>query len=111
MRKLQEKRVKLEKQLTLQEMNETGKTGYLYGPFEPKIKGSQAKGRKVIINGYTLASAIVDAIKKKEKDYVIIPLATNKSLAIDLVTREVLYFNDRSGEESYLDSIEFCQEV
>ena len=111
MSKLQEKRTKLEKQIILQNMNETGRTGYLYGPSEPKIKGSRAKGRKVIINGYTLASAIVDAIREKEKHYVTIPLATNKKLAIDLVTREVLYFNDKNGEETYLDSIEFCQEV
>lgn len=111
MSKLQEKRTKLEKQVRLQFMNETGRTGYLYGEQEPRIKGSQTKGRKVIINGYTLASAIVDAIQKGEKDYVTIPLATNKKLAIDLVTREVLYFNDKSGEETYLDNIEFCQEV
>lgn len=103
---------KLQKeQTTLQIMNETGMTGYMYGEQKPKIKGSMTKGRKVIINGYTLASAIVDAIKKREKDYVMIPLASDKNLAIDLVTREVLYFNDKNGEETYLDNIEFCQEV
>ena len=110
MNKLQKRQMKLEKQL-LQQLDEAGLSGKLYGCQEPVIKLSKAKGRKVTINAYTLISSIIEAIKERKADRIVIPLGTEKELMIDLITREALYFNDRTAEESYLDNIEFYQEV
>lgn len=109
MSKTEKNRRHLENCMTQQVLNEFGLTGKDYGCQVPLIKKSPTKGRKVTINAYTLASAVVDAIKKRSKDYVCINLGMDKQLKIDLVTREVLYFNDKTWEESYLDNITFCE--
>lgn len=98
---------KLEKQLRQQELDEMGLSGKLYGRQEPKITKTKAKGRKVAISAYMLATTIS---KLTKKTYVKIALADEEELAIDTITREVLYFNDKTGEESYLDEIVFSEQ-
>lgn len=71
-----------------------------------KITKTQARGRKVEIDAFTLVSTIA---KLTKKDYVNIKLGNDKELAIDTVTGEILYFNDRTCEESYLDKIVFSE--
>ena len=101
----------MEKQLVQQNLDEMWLSGKNYGIQEPVIKRTKAKGRKVSINAYTLISAIKNVLEEggKNADYIKIPLGFKKELALDLVTREILYFNDRTCEESYLDNIEFYQ--
>lgn len=101
---------KLEKQLVQQELDERGLSGKLYGVQEPKITRTKAEGRKVLVSAYMLAQAIRAAIRRGEEHYVTITLGERKTLAIDLVTLEALYFNNKSGEESYLDSVTFSEE-
>lgn len=111
MNKLQKQQLKMEKQLLQQELDERWLSGKNYGTQEPVIKKTKAKGRKVTINAYSLITAIKNALEEYSGDeaYIKIPLGFEKELALDLRTREALYFNDKTGEESYLDNIEFYQ--
>ena len=107
-KKLQEQKSKLEKQFKYQELNEQGNTGYLYGSQEPII--SKKKGcRTVTVNAYTLITHIKQAIENSDEHYITISLGDDKELSLDLITLEALYINDRTGEESYLDSITFSE--
>ena len=86
---------KLEEQLIQQELDEQGLSGKLYGVQEPKITKTKAKGRKVLVSAYMLVQAIKAAIRNREEHYATITLGEGKTLAIDLVTLEALYFNDK----------------
>lgn len=96
----------LKDEAVLQYLNERGNTGYSYGP-QTKVSKTKTEGRKVTMNGYTLASNILKAVQDGDEEYVEIILGSGKVLAIDLLTREALYINENTGEETYLDTIIF----
>lgn len=103
-------RQKLEEQFIQQELDEQGLSGKLYGVQEPKIAFTKDKRRKVTINAYTLASIIRNAVPKSKRQSMLnFQLGKDKTLSIDLCTLEVLYFNDRTCEETYLDDVTFTE--
>ena len=97
---------KLEEQFIQQKLDEKWLSGKNYGVQEPIISEIDGQ-RQVTISAYMLASAIINtpASTIKNKGYVKLSLGKDKELAIDLTTREVLYFDDETGEETYLDDI------
>ena len=64
------------------------------------------EGLKVKIDTYSLVALIA---KLTKKEYVDIKLGDKQTLTIDTVTGDVLYFDDNTGEETYLENIVFSE--
>ena len=71
------------------------------------VTKSRTKGRKVQIEASRLVAHIVEAIKDQEGHCISIPLSGHESLEIDVLTWDILYMNDKTGAEDYLDTVIF----